>query len=72
MRLVFTAAGSAAAVCDGAERNHVLRGRRWTLSTDGERPYTPFARRVRAPAASDRIPSGLFLQRFLSSDVPVQ
>ena len=44
----------------------------WTLSTDGERPYTPFARRVRARASSDRIPSGLFPQGFLSSDVPVQ
>ena len=44
----------------------------WTLSSDGERPYTPFARRVRARAASDRIPSGLFPKGFLSSDVPVE
>ena len=44
----------------------------WTLSTNDERPYTAFARRVRARASSDRIPSGLFQQGFLSSDVPVQ
>jgi hypothetical protein len=44
----------------------------WSLSTDDEKPYTPFARRVRERARSSRIPSGLFPEGFLTSDVPVE
>jgi hypothetical protein len=44
----------------------------WALSNDNERPYTPFARRVRQRAKNDRLPDALFPTGFLTSDVPVQ
>jgi hypothetical protein len=44
----------------------------WSLSTESEKPYTPFARRVRERARSARIPVALFPDGFLTSDVPVE
>ena len=44
----------------------------WSLSTDDQTPYTPFARRVRERARTSRIPSALFPEGFLTSDVPVE
>jgi len=44
----------------------------WSLSTDSEKPYTPFARRVRERARNARIPTALFPEGFLTSDVPVE
>jgi hypothetical protein len=44
----------------------------WSLSTDQERPYAAFARRVRERVRASRVPRGLFPERFLSSDVPVE
>ena len=44
----------------------------WSLSTDDEKPYTPFARRVRERARNTRIPAALFPDGFLTSDVPVE
>jgi hypothetical protein len=43
----------------------------WSLSTDDERPYTPFARRIRQRAKDARLPATLFPPGFLTSDVPV-
>lgn len=43
----------------------------WSVSTNEERPYAPFARRVREKARQLRIPAGLFPDGFLTSDVPV-
>jgi hypothetical protein len=44
----------------------------WSLSTDDEKPYTAFARRVRERARNSRIPTVLFPDGFLTSDVPVE
>ena len=44
----------------------------WALSTDDEKPYTPFARRVRDRARNSQIPGALFPDGFLTSDVPVE
>lgn len=44
----------------------------WSLSTNEERPYTPFARRVRERARELRLPVALFPDGFLTSDVPVE
>jgi hypothetical protein len=44
----------------------------WSLSADDERPYTPFARRVRERARERRLPVALFPDGFLTSDVPVE
>jgi hypothetical protein len=44
----------------------------WALSTDDERPYAAFARRVRDRVRATAIPKTLFPERFLSSDVPVE
>jgi hypothetical protein len=60
------------------QRRGVANGARWevvdlwALSTDDERPYTPFARRVRQRAKEGRLPPALFPAGFLTSDVPVQ
>jgi hypothetical protein len=43
----------------------------WSLTSNEERPYTPFARRVRDRARELRIPAALFPIGFLASDVPV-
>ena len=53
------------------------RGSRWTvvdlwsLSTNDERPYTPFARRIRQRTKDAHLPTALFPTGFLTSDVPV-
>ena len=44
----------------------------WSLSANDERPYTPFARRVRERARALRLPVALFPDGFLTSDVPVE
>ena len=44
----------------------------WSLSANDERPYTPFARRVRERARELRLPIALFPDGFLTSDVPVE
>ena len=44
----------------------------WALSTNEERPYTPFARRVRERARALGLPVSLFPDGFLTSDVPVE
>jgi hypothetical protein len=44
----------------------------WALSTDDTKPYAAFARRVRERARNSRIPSKLFPDGFLTSDVPVE
>ena len=44
----------------------------WSLSTDDEKPYAGFARRVRERARDTRLPSALFPDGFLTSDVPVE
>ena len=44
----------------------------WSLSAETERPYTPFARRIRERARNARIPTALFPEGFLTSDVPVE
>ena len=43
----------------------------WSVATNEEKPYTPFARRVREQVRRLRIPTGLFPDGFLTSDVPV-
>ena len=43
----------------------------WSLMSNEERPYTPFARRVRERAREMRSPAALFPSGFLASDVPV-
>ena len=60
------------------ERRSTPRGTRWqlveqwALATDQERPYTPFARRVRQRVRDAGLPAALFPPGFLRSDVPVE
>ena len=44
----------------------------WSLATNDEHPYTPFARRVRRRARDAHLPDALFPAGFLKSDVPVE
>ena len=54
----------------GTARWHVVEV--WAVSTDDTRPYAAFARRVRERARAQGIPTALFPDGFLTSDVPVE